>query len=89
MFDGVEVRGVGRQIEQCGACRLNPLPDALHVVERYRRNQNMLEIDFLFDDPKAYTKPWTGKKVYQLMRPGYEMMEHVNCEEYLELRNTR
>ena len=67
----------------------HPHSDALHVVERYRRNQNMLEIDFLFDDPKAYTKPWTGKKVYQLMRPGYDIMEHINCEEYLELRNPR
>jgi hypothetical protein len=61
----------------------HPHSDALHVVERFRRVQNMLEIEFLFDDPKAYTKSWTGKKVFQLMPPDYEILEHVNCEEHL------
>jgi len=43
-----------------------------------------LEIEFTFDDPKTFTKPWTGKKVFQL-QPGSEMKEHVICEEYRKL----
>jgi hypothetical protein len=39
--------------------------------------------------PKAYTRPWTGKKVYQLQPPTYELKEDVICEEYRKsgLRN--
>ena len=54
--------------------------DAMHVVERIRRvAQDSLEIEFTFDDPKAYTKPWKGKLDFQL-RPGWEIIEMVNCE---------
>ena len=68
----------------------HPKSDALHIVERFRRpNQTTLEIDFTFDDPKAYTRPWTGKKVFELAPPGYEVLEDVICEEYLELGKTR
>ena len=64
----------------------HPKSDALHVTERFRRpNQNTLEIDFTFDDPKAYTRPWTGKKVFALAESGYEVLEDVACEEYLDL----
>lgn len=59
----------------------HPHTDALRVVERFRRvNQDTLEIDFLFDDPKAYTKPWGGKKVFRL-RPNWEIMEELICED--------
>jgi len=44
-----------------------------------------LEIEFTFDDPKTFTKPWTGKKVFQLQAPGFEMKEQVICEEYRKL----
>ena len=54
--------------------------DAMHVVERIRRvAQDSLEIEFTFDYPKAYTKPWKGKLDFQL-RPGWEIIEMVNCE---------
>ncbi len=66
-----------------------PHSDALHVVERFRRvNHDILEIDFLFSDPKAFTKPWGAKKVYRL-RPDWEIVEHIACEEYLELGKFR
>ncbi|MCH8268702.1 MAG: hypothetical protein O7A06_01805 [Acidobacteria bacterium] len=59
-----------------------PHSDQLHVVERFRRvNPDTLEIEFLFDDPKAFTKPWGAKKVY---RPGPEILEHIICEEHLQ-----
>jgi hypothetical protein len=61
----------------------HPHSDALHLVERIRRvNHETLEIQFTFDDRKAYTKTWTAKKVYQLQPPGYEMKQDVICEEY-------
>jgi hypothetical protein len=60
-----------------------PHSDALHVVERIRRvDHDTMEIEFLFEDPKAFTKPWGGKKVFKL-RPELELLEHVNCEERL------
>ena len=58
----------------------HPHSDALKVVERIRRvGADTLEIDFTFDDPKAYTKPWTGKVGYQRM-PGWQILEHFACE---------
>ena len=64
----------------------HPHSEDLHLVERFRRlNHDTLEIQLQFDDPKIYTKPWTGKKVLQLMPQGYKIMEHVKCEEFLEL----
>jgi hypothetical protein len=68
----------------------HPHSDALHLVERIRRlNHDTLEIEVTFEDPKAYARPWTGKKVYQLQPPNYELKEDVICEEYRKpgLRN--
>ena len=64
----------------------HPHSDALRVEERFRRpDHNTLQIDFVFDDPKAYTKPWTGKKIYELMPPGFEVMEDYTCDDRLQL----
>jgi len=61
----------------------HPHSDALHLVERFRRpNHDTLEIEVTFDDAKTYTRPWTGKKVYQLQPPSYELKEEVICEDY-------
>ncbi len=68
----------------------HPHSDALHLVERIRRaNHDTLEIEVTFEDPKAYTKPWTGKKVYRLQPPTSEIKEDTICEEYRKagLRN--
>jgi hypothetical protein len=68
----------------------HPHSDALHLVERFRRvNHDALEIEVTFEDPKDYTRPWTGKKVYQLQPPNFELKEDVICEEYRKpgLRN--
>ena len=68
----------------------HPHSEALRLVERYRRlTHDALEIQFLFDDPKTYTKPWTGKKILQRMPPAYRVMEHIACEDYLELGKHR
>ena len=63
----------------------HPHSDALHVMERIRRaDQDTLVSDVTIDDPKAYTKPWTGQKVYKLRRD-WQIMEMVLCEERLQL----
>ena len=44
-----------------------PHSDALRIVERIRRvDHDTLEIDFLFEDPNAFTKSLEGKRVFQL-----------------------
>ena len=59
--------------------RGHPHSDAMRVTERYRRpTLGRLEIEFTFDDPKAYTKPWTVLVPFELM-PDQELIEHV-CE---------
>lgn len=61
----------------------HPHTDALHVVERIRRvDPETLQIDFTFDDPKAYTRPWSGQKIFRL-RPGWELAEHVCADNFL------
>ena len=51
----------------------------LKITERMRRiDFGSMEIEFTFDDPKAYTKPWTVKVAFDLM-PDTELLEYV-CE---------
>jgi hypothetical protein len=57
-----------------------PHSDALHLVERIRRvDHDSLVIDLTVEDPKAYTKPWEAKLIFQ-SRPDWKIMEHV-CED--------
>ena len=37
-----------------------------------------MEIEYTFDDPKAFTKPWSTAVKFQLM-PDTELLEH-HCE---------
>ena len=60
-----------------------PHSDALKLTERFRRvNRNTLEIEVRFDDPKTFTRPWGGKKLYQLQPANFEMPDHALCEEF-------
>jgi hypothetical protein len=67
----------------------HPHSEALHLTERIRRvDHDTLEVEFTIDDPKAYTKPWTGKQYFQL-RPKWNIMELI-CEDnanFLDLQN--
>ena len=57
----------------------HPHSDALHTVERFRRQDfGHMEIQLTIDDPKAYTKPWTLTMQFQIM-PDTELIEDV-CE---------
>ena len=49
-------------IDQVG----HPHSDALHLVERFRRlDHDTLELSVTFDDPKAYAKSFTAKRVFK------------------------
>ena len=58
----------------------HPHSDELRLVERFRRvDYDTLEDNFTIDDPKAYTKPWTGQRVFRL-KAGWELLEDI-CED--------
>ncbi len=57
--------------------------EALHIVERFwRKDHDTLEVIVTFDDPVAYTKPWTGRRIFKL-HPNWEIQEHIACEDHL------
>ena len=61
----------------------HPFTDALRMTERIRRvDHDTLQIDFTFDDPKAYTKPWGGRKSFRRIPDG-EVTEQIVCEDHL------
>jgi hypothetical protein len=50
-------------IDQVG----HPHSDQLHLIERFRRlDHDTLELTLTFDDPKAYTKPFTATRIYKV-----------------------
>ena len=58
----------------------HPHSDAMHLMERIRRiDHDTLEIELTLDDPKAFTKPWGTKLVFEL-KQDWKIMEHV-CED--------
>ncbi len=64
----------------------HPESDQMHIVERIRRTDDKtLQVDFTFDDPKSYPKPWTAVLRFQF-RPGWEIMEDV-CEDNYEFES--
>ncbi len=57
-----------------------PHSSALHLTERFRRiDANFLEDDFTVEDPKAYTKPWGTKLIFE-SKPTWNVLEQV-CED--------
>jgi len=64
-----------------------PHSAALRMAEHFRRlNNSALEVEFRFEDPKTFTRPWGGKKLYE---PHFEITEYVLCEESLEMGQIR
>jgi hypothetical protein len=64
-----------------------PHSDALRMTERFRRlNSSALEGEFRFEDPKAFTRAWGGKKLYE---PHFEITEYILCEEHLKMGTIR
>ena len=59
----------------------HPFTEALRVTERIRRSsRDTLQMDLVFNDPGAYTRPWTGKKVFGL-RTAADMIDSDFCEQ--------
>jgi hypothetical protein len=57
----------------------HPHTEALRVTERFhRRDIGHLDLQITFDDPKAYTRPWTLPMEFALV-PEDDLMEYV-CE---------
>src|SRR5579863_3225817 len=57
----------------------HPHTEALRLTERYhRRDVGHMDLQVTFDDPKAYTRPWTLSLEYELIPDG-ELIEYV-CE---------
>ena len=57
----------------------HPHSDALHLIERFRRRDfGQMEVQITFDDPKAYTQPWTVTLPFNLY-PDTELIESI-CE---------
>ena len=54
--------------------------EMLHLTERYRRiDLGHLDVESVIDDPGAFKKPWTMKRVAELA-PGEEIYEFI-CPE--------
>ena len=57
----------------------HPHTEALHLTERYhRRDMGHLDLQVTFEDPKAYTRPWTIPVEFDLLADG-NLIEYV-CE---------
>jgi len=64
----------------------HPESDQMHIVERiHRADDNTLQVDLTFDDPKSYPKPWTAQLRYR-PRPDWDILELV-CEDNLAFEN--
>jgi hypothetical protein len=60
-----------------------PSTEALHLVERFTRTDlNTLKYEVTVDDPRTYTRQWTGGWTVQWV-PGEEIQEYF-CEENAE-----
>jgi hypothetical protein len=58
-----------------------PHSDALHVVERLRRiNHDTLKANITIEDSKAFTKPWTVEKLFDL-KPDWQIKEYICAED--------
>jgi hypothetical protein len=58
-----------------------PQTEMLHVIERYRRpDLGHLEREVTFDDPSAFKKPWTLKRLSSLAPQGTELLEYICAE---------
>ena len=65
----------------------HPHTDALHIVERYTRTDEMtLQYEVTIDDPKAYLKPWSSS--YSIpWAPDAELMEYICNENNTDLNH--
>jgi hypothetical protein len=59
----------------------HPHTEKLHITERYHRaDLGHLEVSFTIEDPEAYKKPWTLRKVSDLAPETVEIGEYICAE---------
>jgi hypothetical protein len=54
--------------------------DQLHLIEKFTRVGDKMTLNITFDDPKAFTEPWSTRINYEL-KPTWDLEEHVACED--------
>ena len=47
-----------------------PHTDQLRLIERFRRDGDTLAVEVTFDDPGAFTKPWTAQLTFERVEDG-------------------
>jgi hypothetical protein len=78
--DTLVVDSVGFNAETWITMQTSPHTEEMHLIERYRRpDLGHLEVELTVDDPKAYAKPWTIKRVSDLA-PNEDVMEFICTE---------
>jgi hypothetical protein len=61
----------------------HPHSNAMHMTERIRRvDRNHLTITITFEDPKAFTKAWTGMLMADY-HADWEIGEVIPCEDMI------
>jgi hypothetical protein len=66
-----------------------PHSEELHLIERFRRvDKDTLQMDLTFDDPKAYTKTWYGRKIFAIQHGGFEDAYACSMSEYEHFRQS-
>ena len=53
-----------------------PHAEDLHIVERIRREGDALVMDFTFEDPGAFTTPWSAQVKFERITDG-SMVEKI------------
>jgi len=67
----------------------HPHSDALRIVERFRRlNKDTMEVAVTYEDPIAYTRPWTGKLMFE-SKPDWELIEWITCDDRIQTQLKR
>ena len=65
-----------------------PHSDKLHVIERITRpTHEKLRVDITVDDPKAYTKTWSGFRELEF-EPDWHITEMI-CEDNITFNNLK
>jgi hypothetical protein len=64
----------------------HPESDQMHITQRFHRTDDKtMQIDFTFDDPKAYPKPWNSLLRFRL-HPDWDIMEDI-CMDNVSFEN--
>jgi len=59
-----------------------PHTEQMHTIERYSRpNYGTLNLDFVLDDPGAFTRPVEYRFQFKAMRPDLDLMEFICLED--------